>query len=213
MCLEMMSPRALEYISAPSEARDPDHYAPLSGMTPGASWQVAVRAGGSEAVLQRYRAELGAAATRELVDQNEVDFWRGVSDFEQGIAARHRNAMVINVNTNISSVDQAYEAAEQSAVEHNLLSACVGRAAVGSLVFAFMPLGVDPPSAMQFANVASSLRGRLSKGSSAVVVHCPRESKERFDIWGSSPNDIRIMRGVREVMDPKHVLNRGRFIV
>jgi hypothetical protein len=93
------------------------------------------------------------------------------------------------------------------------LSACVGRAGVGSLVFAFMPLGVDPPAAMQFANVASSLRSRLPKGSDAVVARCPLESKERFDVWGSTTNDPEIMRGVRAVMDPKQILNRGRFIV
>src|SRR2546430_16078958 len=95
--------------------------------------------------------------------------------------------MVMNVSVTISGVKQAYEAAEQSSVEHNLLSACVGRASVGSLVFAFMPLGVDPPSAMQFANVASSLRGRLPGGASAVVGRCPREAKEDFDVWGASP--------------------------
>jgi hypothetical protein len=120
---------------------------------------------------------------------------------------------VMSLNVMSSAVPTAYEAAEQSAQEHNLLNASVGRAAVGSLLFAFMPLGVDPPSAMQFANVASALRSRLPKGSSAVVLRCPQESKERFDVWGTSPNDAEIMRGIRHAMDPRNILNRGRFIV
>lgn len=213
MCLEMVSPRAHEYLSGKTDVRDPDDYAPLKRMDPGTAWSVVLRAGGSEIVLKRYRGELGEAATRELQGKDEITFWRRLADFEDAIFARHRNAMVMNVSVGPAGVSQAYEAAEHSAVEHNLLGACVGRAAIGSLVFAFMPLGVDPPSAMQFANVASSLRGRLPRGSSAVVVRCPREAKERFDVWGSTANDLELMRGVRNVMDPNKVLNRGRFIV
>jgi glycolate oxidase FAD binding subunit len=213
MCLELISPRAQEYLIEQPDVRDPDHYAPLAGLKPSQPWQVVVRAGGSDAVLKRYRTELGSAVTRDVTGKQESDLWRAISDFEEKILERHRNAMVVNVSVTISGAQQAYEAAEQSAVEHNLLSACVGRATVGSLVFAFMPLGVDPPSAMQFANVASSLRGRLPKDVSAVVVRCPREAKDRFNVWGTSPNDLAIMRGVRAAMDPKRVLNRGRFIV
>lgn len=213
MCLEMVSPRAHEYLSGKTDVRNPDHYAPLKSMDRGPAWTVALRAGGSDGILKRHRSELGEAVTRELQGKDESNFWRRLADFEDAVTVRHRNAMVVNVSVSPSSVTQAYEAAEQSAVEHNLLSACVGRAAIGSLVFAFVPLGVDPPSAMQFANAASSLRGRLPKGSSAVVVRCPRESKQRFDVWGSTTNDLEIMRGVRNTMDPNKILNRGRFIV
>lgn len=213
ICLEIFSPRAQEYLAASGEVRDPDHYAPLAGMKAGTDWQVVVRASGSDAVLRRYRDEIGTDITRELRGAIEADLWHRVADFEHSVADRHRNLMVVNVSCDISSVRQAYEAAEHSAVEHSLLSACVGRALIGSLIFAFMPLGVDPPSAMQFANAASSLRSRLPKNSSAVVVRCPKESKERFDVWGLSPNDLAIMRGIRDVMDPKKILNRGRFIV
>jgi glycolate oxidase FAD binding subunit len=213
MCVELMSPRALEYLSSTSVVRDPDHYAPSAGMKHEVAWQVVLRAGGSEAVLQRYRTELGSAITRELRTKVEQAYWLHVSDFEEAVMARHRNAMVVRVTVDISTVGLAYKAAEQSAVEHNLLCACLGRAAVGSLVFAFMPLGVDPPAAMQFANVASSLRGRLPKGASAIVLRCPRESKIHFDIWGGSLNDLEIMRGIGATLDPKRILNRGRFIV
>lgn len=212
MCLEIISPRALEYLQE-TEVRDPDHYAPLAGMQSSKPWQLLLRATGSDAVLRRYRNELGGAVTHEVSGNDESELWRRLSDFEETVASRHMISMVVNVNVNIASVMQAYQAAEQSAVEHNLLHACVGRAGVGSLVFAFMPLGVDPPSAMQFASVASSFRGRLPKGASAVVVRCPREAKNHFDLWGSSPNDLALMRGLRNALDPKKVLNRGRFIV
>ncbi len=213
MCMELVSPRAHEYLAGRSEVRDPDHYAPQRGMKRAENYSLIIRAGGSDAVLARYRKELGEAISREMSSADEAKLWQHLSDFEKAITTRHRNCMLMNMGVTTSAVRAAYEAAEQSAVEHNLLSACIGRAATGSLIFAFVPLGVDPPNAMQFANVASSLRSRLSKGSVAIVVRCPLETKERFDVWGSSANDADLMRGVREAMDPKRILNRGRFIV
>jgi len=89
----------------------------------------------------------------------------------------------------------------------------VGRAATGNLVLAFLPLPVDPPAAMQYANCASALRALLPDGCSAMVTQCPKEAKAYFDVWGSTPTDIELMRGVKRALDPKKILNRGRFIV
>jgi FAD/FMN-containing dehydrogenase len=76
-----------------------------------------------------------------------------------------------------------------------------------------MPLSVDPPSAMQYANCVSAFRGMLPQGSSAEVAQCPTEAKLHFDIWGTTPTDVNMMRAVKRAIDPKNILNRGRFIV
>jgi hypothetical protein len=89
----------------------------------------------------------------------------------------------------------------------------VGRAATGNLVMALVPLAVDPPSAMQYANCVSAFRGLLPPGSSAMVVQCPKEAKNHFDVWGTTPTDVDMMRAVKRAIDPKNILNRGRFIV
>ena len=94
-----------------------------------------------------------------------------------------------------------------------LMSATVGRAATGNLVMGFVPLSVDPPAAMHYANCASAFRGMLAPGSSAVVAHCPKEAKAHFDVWGTSPTDVKLMKAVKQALDPKNILNRGRFIV
>lgn len=212
LCLELLSPRALEYISADVQPRDPDHYAPTAGVRLAADWTLAVQAGGSDAVLKRYRSDLGSAASTELTNDAETDYWRRVSNIEDTLARRHRNLMVMQLTVAPASVHSALRAAGETAAEHNLLTVIAGRAA-GSFLVAFVPMGVDPPNAMQFANAASSLRGKLAKDASAVVMQCPLESKRRFDVWGSSPNDMQLMRNIRETMDAKRILNRGRFIV
>jgi hypothetical protein len=94
-----------------------------------------------------------------------------------------------------------------------LLPAFVGRAGLALLSVAMVPLSVDPPSAMQYANAASSLRAALPQGSSAIVLRCPTEAKRHFDVWGSPSSDIGCMHAVKRAMDPKNILSRGRFLV
>jgi FAD/FMN-containing dehydrogenase len=66
---------------------------------------------------------------------------------------------------------------------------------------------------MQYANCVSDFRGMLPQGSSAEVAHCPSEAKPHFDVWGTTPSDITMMRAVKKAIDSKNILNRGRFIV
>jgi FAD/FMN-containing dehydrogenase len=127
--------------------------------------------------------------------------------------ARHRNAMVMYTHMAIQSVAPALQAFERAALDHSLIPAAVGRAATGNLVLAFMPLSVDPPSAMQYANCVSAFRGMLPAGSSAEVAQCPLEAKTHFDVWGTTPTSVEMMRAVKRAIDPKDILNRGRFIV
>jgi FAD/FMN-containing dehydrogenase len=172
-----------------------------------------LRATGSDNVLARYARELGSAVTRTLEGEEENRFWKWVSHFEQSVLARHRNAMVMYTHLPIQNVGPALQALERTAPDYNLIPAAVGRAGTGNLVLAFMPLSVDPPSAMQYANCVSAFRGLLPPGSSAEVAQCPKEAKPHFDVWGTTPTDVKMMRAVKRAIDPNNILNRGRFIV
>jgi glycolate oxidase FAD binding subunit len=214
MCMEIVSPRAPEYLSDPAPVHDPDDYAPEKPVSlPALEWQIVLRATGSDNVLARYARELGAAVTRTLESTEEEKFWKHISHFEQSVLARHRNAMVIYTHLAIQGVGPALQALERAAPDYNLIPAAVGRAATGNLVLAFIPLAVDPPSAMQYANCVSAFRGMLPSGSSAEVAQCPKEAKPHFDVWGTTPTNVEMMRAVKRAIDPKNILNRGRFIV
>jgi FAD/FMN-containing dehydrogenase len=176
-------------------------------------WQIVLRATGSDNILARYARELGSAVTRTLEGAAEEEFWGWISHFEESVLARHRNAMVLYTHLAIQNVGPALQALQRVAPDYNLIPAAVGRAATGNLVLALMPLSVDPPSAMQYANCVSALRGMLPPGSSAEVAHCPKEAKPHFDVWGTTPTDVNMMRAVKRAIDPKNILNRGRFIV
>lgn len=214
ICLEIVSPAAPEYLSDSTPARDPDHYAPSQPITKSTgAWQLVLRTAGSDNVLCRYAKELGSAVSRTLDGADEEQFWARISDFEYSILRRHRNAMVMYTHLTIQGVGAALKAMEKVAPDHNFIPAVLGRAATGNLVAALVPLSVDPPAATQYANCVSDFRGMLPPGSSAEVAHCPTEAKPHFDVWGSTPTDITMMRAVKKAIDPKNILNRGRFIV
>jgi glycolate oxidase FAD binding subunit len=214
MCVEIISPQAPEYLTDSTMVHDPDDYAPEQPLSlPAIEWQIVLRAVGSDNVLARYARELGSAVTRTFEGAAEDQFWSWISHFEQNVLARHKNAMVIYTHLALQGVGPALQALQRAAPDYNLIPAAVGRAATGNLVLAFIPLSVDPPSAMQYANCVSAFRGMLPAGSSAEVAYCPKEAKNHFDVWGTTPTDVKMMRAVKRAIDPKNILNRGRFIV
>jgi len=212
--LEIISPHAPEYLSDPHPAVDPDHYVPSNPVTqPATIWQIALRAAGSDNVLDRYRRDLGMAVSRELHGAEEDQFWRWVTHFEYNVLQRHRNAMIMYTHLTVQGVAPAINGLKKAAPDYNFIPAVLGRAATGNLVVAFVPLSVDPPSAMQYANCVSAYRGLLPPGSSAEVAHCPKEAKLHFDVWGTTPTDSGMMQAVKRAADPNNIFNRGRFIV
>ena len=210
---EFIGSGAAEYLKD-REPRDPDEWAPQTRIASDQRvWQVAVRFAGSDRALARSRSELGSRITHEIRQQDEVDFWNRLAHFEQRLSSRHHNPMVFQLEVPPAESEKALTAARESASEYNFVAAVVGRATLGSFIIGFIPLAIDPPAVTQFAGAASAFRGRLSKDSSAVVLRCPREAKQHFDVWGSTPTDTTLMEKVKRALDPKGILNRGRFLV
>jgi len=172
-----------------------------------------VRAAGSDAVLTRYRKELGSAISREVQGEMEEQFWNHYAQILPSLTTRHRNAMVIELNILPSQAVAAITAVQRAALDNNFLPAFTGRIAPGALIIGIVPLAVDPPSAMQYATAVSALRAQLPPGASAVVSACPTEAKRHFDIWGAAQTDMSSMRRIKQALDPKNILNRGRFVV
>ena len=201
LCLELVSPRAAEVL------RD------RSGLAADNTWQLLLRAAGSDAVLSRYRAELGNYVEEELEGDREASAWRAIGDFENEVAARYGNAMLMQVSVPLDWVAETVTSADRAATAHEFISGMVGQVGVGSLIVAYVPVNPDVPAAMQYANAASALRGCLPRDASLVVTRCPTEAKTHFSVWGSTPNDLEIMRAIKRAFDPADVLNRGRFLV
>ncbi len=58
-------------------------------------------------------------------------------------------------------------------------------------------------------------RGRewlASAGGSVVVYRCPSAWKDANLVWGSERGDLRLMRAIKDKLDPQKIFNPGRFV-
>jgi glycolate oxidase FAD binding subunit len=193
ICLELVSPIARKMMR-PEMTSD--------------AWVICVRASGSDAVLARYRKELGAAVTRELEGDGERKMWRVVEDFP-----------VLPVGSDHSAQESGQPLVfeltvwprEVAAVVDTLLDVTttggtdvgiVGRVGVGHLL---VRVGNGEPGGPgRTRAMVSALRTKLGDRLGVKVLGAR-------DPWPIAPSHLASMRAVKQALDPNNVL-RGRDI-
>ena len=45
-----------------------------------------------------------------------------------------------------------------------------------------------------------------------MIERAPPDLRPQLDIWGDAPATLPLMRSLKAQWDPRHVLNRGRYI-
>ena len=194
ICLELVSPEAGTLLEA------------------GGAWSILLRAAGSDAVLARYRAELGTAVSREIEGQPENNLWRAVSDFSHLVQEGHPRSLLISMTLPLADLQPLLDGLAWVAHSNDLTLAAVGRVGVGHLLIAMWPAPDAEVTMVNFVNAASGLRNRLPRDASMAVLHCPPEARHHVTAWGPMPTDLESMRKVKMTLDPRDVLNRGRFL-
>ena len=69
---------------------------------------------------------------------------------------------------------------------------------------------MDRPAAMAAIERVRELA--TAAGGNAIVERCPAAVNRDIDVWGGAPQDIEMMRRVKERFDPSGILNPGRFV-
>jgi glycolate dehydrogenase FAD-binding subunit len=198
ICLELISPEAGALLA-------------LEGVSP-RSWSILLRATGSDAVLARYRAELRSAISREVEGEDERDLWRAVSDFPHLVPERHPRSLLMSMTLPLADVHPVLDGLAMVAHSNSFTLAAVGRVGVGHLLIAMSPEPHAEVTVVNFVNAASGLRTRLPCNVSVAVLHCPMEARHHVPAWGPIATDLESMRAVKLALDPRDVLNRGRFL-
>jgi glycolate oxidase FAD binding subunit len=156
---------------------------------------LAVRAGGSERVLQRYEQIL--AGSEPISNQEEARFWQKVREFLPDFLRHQPAGVVLRVSHVLSEIGAIFRVAP---------GACIARA--GS--------GVTYICLTSWQEVAPVWRAAAEHSWSAVVEFAPDEVRRREELWlisrsARSGDTFAMMKRIKEMFDPMNLLNRSRL--
>jgi glycolate oxidase FAD binding subunit len=147
-------------------------------------YDLAIQAGGSPAVLDRYTREL--SGFRALDDAQAQTFWNKIREFTPDFLRTHPEGAVTRVSCALSEVGAVLEALPPPAIARAGSGICYG----------YFP----------------ETRGlRIPAVGHGVVEFAPPAYRATAELWPSQGSDFAMMKRVKEMFDPLGLLNRGRL--
>jgi FAD/FMN-containing dehydrogenase len=143
---------------------------------------------------------------------NEQGFWRALEDFSPLAAERHPRSLLISMTLPVRDVQPVLNELSAVAESNNFSFAAIGRVGIAHLLVSLWQAPDAEVSLVSFVNTVSGLRNRLPRDVSMAVLHCPSETRHHISAWGPMPTDLESMRAVKMALDPRDILNRGRFL-
>ena len=193
ICLELVSPGARK-LMRPEMTSDP--------------WVICVRAAGSDAVLARYRKELGSAVSREVEGQDETRMWRAIENFPALPDELGGNNPPANFGQRVQitvpprDVKMVVDRLNEIGGQEKISIAFIGRVGVGHVLAVVRDNG--SPAANPVELVMGALRNKLGANVGVKV-------ESAANPWPIEPANLASMRAVKRALDPNNVL-RGREI-
>ena len=197
MCLELLSPQASALLTPGSPAA--------------AFWSICVRGAGSDAVLARYRSELGSAVAHEMEGEKEAGFWRKVADFAAFASQHDPDSLLLSMMVPLRDVRRVLDVTDEVAAAHGFTVAAVGRAGAGHLLMSLSPAVGRQLTKTNYITVMSTMNEQLPRDASTIILQCPTEARGEVATL-RTPTHFASMRAVKQALDPKNILNRGRFL-
>jgi len=184
------------------------------------NYLVAIGLDGVDESIERQVSEIGERAkkngaleTTVLASETHPSFWKAIRDFSEGLVEEGTNFISFKSNFLISRCGEvmgSYEKiVKESGVDCGLICHS-GNGVLYSYVFAGKGVRSKKESLLnlirEFSSVAVKNEGYL------IVESCPPEIKKRIDVWGEPRGEYEIMRRLKKEIDPKGILNPGRFV-
>ena len=184
------------------------------------NYLVAIGLEGVAESIERQVSEIGERAKKSsaleiavLASETHPSFWKAIRDFSEGLVEEGSNFISFKSNFLISRCGEvmgSYEKiAKESGVDCGLICHS-GNGVLYSYVFAGKGVRSKKESLLnlirEFSSVAVKNEGHL------IVESCPPDIKKRIDVWGEPRGEYEIMRRLKKEIDPKGILNPGRFV-
>jgi len=153
---------------------------------------LALQAGGNAAAVERWRREFAGRGTVILEGTEEARFWRHVEEYTPHFLEKFTHGAVVRASCTLAQVKEAMASFETAAIARAGSGVCYGyfnRAEAG-------------------ARWMASVERR---GWKAVIEFAPDDLRARLDLWPAPGADFEMMKKIKNMFDPDHLLNRGRL--
>lgn len=204
--IEILNRTALEKLKYPV-AREGDYL-------------VAIGLEGVAEAIDRQVAEMsergkkgGCLGTTVLHSESHLAFWKALRDFSEGLPGEGSGFISFKSNFLISRCGEVMAGHEKIAKESGIDCALICHSGNGVL-YSYVMVGNGVRSKKkpilklteEFSSVALKNEGHL------IVELSPPSLKKEVDVWGGQRGDYKIMRQLKREIDPKGILNPGRFV-
>lgn len=171
----------------------------LDGLAEQVDWEVAE--------LSRLLGPIGLGETTVLDGTARDDAWRGLAGL--GRPGHERVAAVMKWAVLPSQIAELMDAGAAAAQRNGLVGALTAHAGVG-IVTAVLAGGTNPNAVVSTLTEWRALVNRVD--GHAMIEWAPLAVKERVAVWDAARPTLRLMKGIKERLDPRGLLNPGRFV-
>ena len=146
---------------------------------------LAVQAGGNAAVVDRYERELREMGSLEIGDAAAAS---AIQQFTPRFLASHENGAVVRISCTLAGLGDVVRA----------VNAPVLARAGSGVCYAYF----------DDAGAASEVVARTRD---AIIDFAPEIQKSKLTLWPTPGPDFELMKRIKRMFDPEHLLNRGRL--
>lgn len=152
--------------------------------------------------------------TEQAIDVSTVEgserdaLWGRIEDWPM-LTYESDSQVRCKVSIPIGSVVETFDIIEEIAQQGELDTALMSHAGSGIIYAILTPQTRQARFEWVIENLVSRAR---QLGGSSTVEYAPTEIKRNIDVWGPPRSEIALMRRIKEQLDPKGLLNPGRFL-
>jgi len=125
------------------------------------------------------------------------------------IDAESDSQVCCKVSVPIGRVEEALQTIENAAEQGKLDTAIMSHAGSGIIYVILTPQTDQAQFEATIENLALMAQ---QLGGNSIVEHAAPKIKRNVDVWGVKGSDVDLMRQIKEQLDPKEILNPGRFV-
>jgi len=154
------------------------------------------------------------ALKAEVLDTEQQDaFWTAFRDFSKGLAKSDPGSISLKSNFLISKRGEMLASFEKMTKESGMDCAILSHSGNGILHAHLLPGRSLRSKSDSLVELIRKLTAEAVKNEGNLVVEsAPVAIKKKVDVWGQSRDDYRVVRRLKEQIDPAGILNPGRFL-